>query len=82
MPKELNGLSGRVLSHWLPAGNSSHAGAGRTRCGEWCGCDAKMVAIILKQWGIEIGNSFEKTNQVTLTCLRIICRAKQTKPWV
>ena len=26
MPKELNGLSDRVLSHWSPMGKSSHVG--------------------------------------------------------
>ena len=29
MPKEFNGLSGRVLSHWFPTRKSSHASAGR-----------------------------------------------------
>jgi hypothetical protein len=27
MPKELNGLSDRVLSHWFPTKKNSHAGA-------------------------------------------------------
>ena len=30
MPKELDGLSDQVLSHWFPTGKSSHAGAGST----------------------------------------------------
>jgi hypothetical protein len=29
MPKELNGFSDRVLSHWFPTRKSSHVGAGR-----------------------------------------------------
>ena len=29
MPKELNGLSDRVLPHWFPTGKSSHVGVGR-----------------------------------------------------
>ena len=31
MPKELNDLSDRVLSHWFPPRKSSHAGAGEGR---------------------------------------------------
>ena len=29
MPKELDGLSDQVLSHWFPTRKSSHTGAGR-----------------------------------------------------
>jgi len=29
MPKELNGLSDQVSSHWYPTRKSSHAGASR-----------------------------------------------------
>ena len=29
MPKEPNGLSDQVLSHWFPTGKSSHAGVGK-----------------------------------------------------
>ena len=29
MPKELNGLSDQVLSHWFPTRKSSHTGAGK-----------------------------------------------------
>ena len=29
MPKELNGLSDWVLSHWFPTGKSSHTCEGR-----------------------------------------------------
>ena len=28
MPKELSGLTDRILSHWFPTGKSSHVGAG------------------------------------------------------
>jgi hypothetical protein len=34
MPKELNGLSDWVLSHWYPTRRSSHVGAGR-KTGQW-----------------------------------------------
>ena len=29
VPKELNGLSDHVLTHWFPTGKSFHTGAGR-----------------------------------------------------
>ena len=37
MPKELNGLSDHVLSHWFPMEKSSHTGVGR-KTEQWRRC--------------------------------------------